>query len=111
MDIFIHIYICIPLYMYIDTNICVHIYIHIYIYVHIHMYMNLYAYIHILNKHIDMGRLRLVGSLKLWGFFAKEPCKKDNILQKRPMILSILNKHIDIKTSFRILLQVFVGFN
>ena len=34
-----------------------------------------------------MGWLRLVGSLKLWVSFAKEPYKRDNILQKKPMIL------------------------
>ena len=31
--------------------------------------------------------LQLVGSLKLQGSFAKEPCKRDYILQKRPIIL------------------------
>jgi len=35
-----------------------------------------------------MGWLRLVGSLKLQVSF--EPCKRDNILQKRPMILRSL---------------------
>jgi len=34
-----------------------------------------------------MGWLRLVGSLKLQVSFAKEPCKRDAILQKRPIIL------------------------
>jgi len=33
-----------------------------------------------------MGWLRLVGSLKLWVSFAKEPYKRDDILQKRPII-------------------------
>jgi len=33
-----------------------------------------------------MGWLRLVGSFKLYVSFAKEPCKRDDILQKRPMI-------------------------
>ena len=37
-----------------------------------------------------MGWLRLVGSLKLQVSFAKEPFKKDNILQKRPVILRSL---------------------
>ena len=37
-----------------------------------------------------MGWLWLVGSIKLWVSFAKEPYKTDNILQKRPIILSIL---------------------
>ena len=34
-----------------------------------------------------MGWLRLVGSLKLYVSFAKEPYKRDYILQKRPRIL------------------------
>jgi len=37
-----------------------------------------------------MGWLRLVGSLKLQVSFAKEPCKRDYILQKRPLILRSL---------------------
>ena len=35
----------------------------------------------------DAGWLQLVGSLKLQVSFAKEPYKRDDILQKRPMIL------------------------
>jgi len=38
----------------------------------------------------DMGWLRLVGSLKLQVSFAKEPYKRDDILQKRPIILRSL---------------------
>ena len=34
-----------------------------------------------------MGWLRLVGSLKVQVSFAKEPYKRDDILQKRPIIL------------------------
>ena len=37
-----------------------------------------------------MGWLRLLGSLTLWVSFAKEPCHRDYILQKRPMILRSL---------------------
>ena len=37
-----------------------------------------------------MGWLRLVGFLKSEVFFAKEPCKRDDILQRRPMILRSL---------------------
>jgi len=37
-----------------------------------------------------MGWLRLVRSLKLQVSFAKEPYQRDGILQKRPIILSIL---------------------
>jgi len=39
---------------------------------------------------MHMGWLRLVGSIKLYVSFAKEPYKRDNTLQKRPRILSIL---------------------
>jgi len=35
---------------------------------------------------LRMGWLRLVGSLKLYVSFAKEPYKWDDILQKKPMI-------------------------
>jgi len=37
-----------------------------------------------------LGWLQLVGSIKLLVSCAKEPYKRDNILQKRPIILSIL---------------------
>ena len=37
-----------------------------------------------------MGWLRLIGSFKFQVFFAKEPYKRDPILQKGPVILSIL---------------------
>ena len=39
---------------------------------------------------VTIGRLRLVGSLKLPVSFAKEPCERDDILQKRPIILRSL---------------------
>jgi len=38
----------------------------------------------------NMGWLWLVGSMKLQVSFAKGPYKRDDILQKRPVILSIL---------------------
>ena len=37
-----------------------------------------------------MGWLWLVGSIKLWVSLAKEPYRRANILQRRPIILSIL---------------------
>jgi len=40
--------------------------------------------------HTPMGRLRFVGSIILQVPFAKEPYKRDCILQNRPMIRSIL---------------------
>ena len=39
---------------------------------------------------LHMGLLRLVGSWKLYVSFAKEPYKRDYILQKRPIILRSL---------------------
>jgi len=41
----------------------------------------------LLGLHTRMGWLRLVGALKLKVSFAKEPYKRDDILQKRPIIL------------------------
>ena len=41
-----------------------------------------------MQKH--MGWLQLVGSLKLQVSFAKEPYKRDYILQKKPIILRSL---------------------
>ena len=46
--------------------------------------------IYIYTPFTTMGWLWLVGSMKLLVSFAKEPYKRDNILQKRPIILSIL---------------------
>jgi len=46
-----------------------------------------------------MGLLRLVGSLKLQVSFAKEPSKRDHILQKKPIILRSL---LSIATSYSI---------
>jgi len=42
------------------------------------------------SMYIGIGWLRLVGSLKLQVSFAKEPCKRDDILQKRLIILRSL---------------------
>jgi len=39
---------------------------------------------YLLDMRFTMGWLRLVGSLKLQVCFAKEPYKRDDILQKRP---------------------------
>ena len=39
---------------------------------------------------IHMGWLHLVGSFKIWVSFAKEPYKRDPVLQKRPIILRSL---------------------
>jgi len=42
------------------------------------------------SKSSRMGWLQSVGSIKLQVSFAKEPYKRDEILHKRPAILSIL---------------------
>jgi len=42
------------------------------------------------NRDLLMGWLRLVGSFKLWVSFGKEPYKRDDILQKIPVILRSL---------------------
>ena len=50
----------------------------------------MYIYIHIISVPLSvclgMGWLRLVGSIKLQVSSAKEPYKRDDILQKRPVI-------------------------
>ena len=52
---------------------------------HIHLLCALDAVVCVVT-----GWLWSVGSMKLYVSFAKEPYKRDNILQKRPVILSIL---------------------
>jgi len=42
------------------------------------------------SASLTMGWLQLIGSLKLYVTFAKEPYKRDYILQKRPIILRSL---------------------
>jgi len=44
------------------------------------------AHINVNAIHVYMGWLRLVGSIKLLVSFAKEPYKRDDILQQRPII-------------------------
>jgi len=78
------------IYMYIHTYIyiwCIHTYIHI----HIYMYKLLHTFMHSFfpTARVScniMGWLRLVGSIKLQVSFAQEPYKRDDILQKRPVI-------------------------
>ena len=86
------------------TNWCVYLYI-IYIYTHLYIhthrthtavqwlqYLVQYLLQYLVHftatrlVRIDMGWLRLVGSLKLHVSFAKEPYKRDYILQKRRII-------------------------
>jgi len=69
-------------YNYIDIHINILVFTDVsefvFIYVHSHLHL------------VSMGWLRLVGSLKLQVSFAKEPYKRGNILQKRPIILRSL---------------------
>ena len=77
--------------MYVYIFICIYIHIHIYIYAQ--SPGTLGTFFSLLNgltfpipSHGPMGWLRCVGSIKLYVSFAKEPYKRDNILQKRPII-------------------------
>jgi len=45
---------------------------------------------HLRKSSPHMGWLRLVGWIKSYVSFAKKPYKRDDLLQKRPIILSIL---------------------
>jgi len=62
------------------SDFCPPTYLHICTY--IYKYMDLRA--RSVSKE-DMRWLQLVGSLKLYVSFAKEPCKRDYILRKRPI--------------------------
>ena len=55
-----------------------------------------------------MGWLWLVGSIKLYASFAKEPYKRDDILQKRPIILSIL---LTVATPYVYIIVCFIGLS
>ena len=43
-----------------------------------------------MDQSVHMGWLWLVGWIELYVWFAKEPYKRDDILYRRPIILSIL---------------------
>jgi len=99
-------YVCIYIYIYMYECMCacVHVCIHAFMYVYMHVCVYVCVYVcrrHpgmqrsmtcvncALNVHEtskNMGWLRSVGSIKLYVSSAKEPYKRDNILQKRPMI-------------------------
>jgi len=91
---YIYIYIHIYVYTYIYAYIC--IYIHIYLCICIYISIYIYVWKYSVIKSGDstslygMGWLRLVGSLIFQVSFAKEPYKRDYILQKRPMVLRSL---------------------
>jgi len=56
----------------------------------IHIYIHVRIYIFETCIFIHMGWLLLVGSIKLHVSFANEPFERDDILQKKHIILSIL---------------------
>ena len=72
----------------------IHVYIDCIQSIGVHTFTEMCTYmgIHIHNYlHLSpMGWLRLVGSLKLYAFFAREPYKGTSILQKRPTMLRSL---------------------
>jgi len=93
------------LYIYIiETYICIYIYIYIYKrtqFMYIYIKEPIFVWVYVCEgggtwiykwepRRWGMGSLWLAGSIKLQVSFAKEPYKRDNILQKRPIILSIL---------------------
>ena len=59
--------------------------IHKYTFTYSHVYIYVYTY-----KHMHMGWLRCVGSIKLYVSFAEYSLCYRALLQKRPIILSIL---------------------
>jgi len=67
-------------------------YMYIYIYIYLYIYIYVYIWLHIIYVclYTCTGWLWLVGSIKLSVSFAKETYKRDAILQKRPIISSIL---------------------
>jgi len=77
-EIYLRLYIC--------TNVYIYVYKHIYMCIYIHIHPTI-SYILIFFLFFpDIGWLRLVGSLKSQVSFAKEPYKRDDILQKRHII-------------------------
>ena len=70
--------------MYVHLLTYKYVYRHVYVHVQICTCTNIYTFVHTsLCKLLDMGWLRLAGSLKLQVSFAKEPYKRDYILQKK----------------------------
>ena len=105
-----YIYVCMwmyaCIYTYIYTHRCIHVYICIHIFTYMFRYIHIYKYgifintlyssseidpgIPFLHTYIHMGWLRSVGSIKLYVSFAEYCLFCRALLQKRPIILSIL---------------------
>jgi len=106
--IYIYVYIYVYMYIYKCTYICIYIYIlilhiciYMYKYICMYMYIFQYKYMHMglmapLNCGtrcvflIYIGKLRLVCWSKWQVSFAKEPYKRDDVLQTSPTILRSL---------------------
>jgi len=120
INTFIHTYTCTHN---VFMNVFVkHIHAHIYMYTHTYTHIYVYTFIYTgaihrqsVSRHIPINMymewLRSVGSLKLYVPFAKKPYKRDDILQKRPIILRSLlvvatpTIHIHICTSTHAYIQ------
>ena len=98
MSTYVFIYMCVSVLKYVVCVLFVHysfLYMCKYTCIFKYVYMCIldmyfFVYIYVGGLRAAMGWLWLVGSIKLWVSFAKEPYKRDDILQKRHIILSIL---------------------
>ena len=95
----VYIYLGMYLYLYLSTPVCIYLSsIYNCLYLSSYPYpCSMYICLHLsrcksvyICMYLGMGWLWLVGSTKLLVSLAKEPYKRDNILQKRPIISSIL---------------------
>jgi len=112
-----YIYVYVHTHIYIHINICIRMYLHLYLYLYLyaclHVFISILSFAQELCIHgviffceisdtevrieviVDvnitaMVWLRFVGSFKLHVSFAKEPYKRDDILQKTPILLRSL---------------------
>ena len=91
----IYVYLC--MYSHVYTYMSVPVCICTCIYVYLCMYSHVYTYMFIpicictcIYVYLCMGWLQLVGSIKFWVSFAEYSLFNRDLLQKRPLILSIL---------------------
>ena len=82
INLYVHKYICVYIYTY-TCSVCmwqgkvyIHTYLHIHIWIYIYIYVNIFVYVHF----VCMSNRS----------FAKEPYQRDDILQKRTIILRSL---------------------
>ena len=75
------------MYLYIYVFMCTYVYIYTCIHLFIYLYKKIYKrYPYWKGSNIiDIGWQRLIGSFKVQVSFAKEPYKRDHILQRRPI--------------------------